>query len=238
MGRVLQSAVGRGPLLLSALISPPAFRMPALITRITGRLVALRDQDALLAIEAFEYQVFIPDFVRRQLQARIGEEVSLRTIQYIDGNPQKGGRMVPRLVGFLHDAEREFFDMFCQVDGVGVKKALHSMVRPVRDIAAAIEEQDVKLLAALPGIGPAMAERIIAKLRRKMAKFALLIEADVPDHAATPRNVLEDTYEALIALGHSGPDARAKIEQATAGGGKFKSVEDLIQEIYRQERTR
>jgi Holliday junction DNA helicase RuvA len=210
----------------------------ALITKISGQLVALRDQDAQLAVGAFEYQVYVPEFVRRQLQPHVGEQVSLRTIEYIEGNPQKGGRMVPRLVGFLHDAEREFFDLFCQVDGVGVKKALHSMVRPVRDIATAIEEQDVKLLSALPGIGPAMAERIIAKLRRKMAKFALLIEADVPDEDRTARNVLEETYEALVALGHSGPDARAKIEQAAESKAKFKSVEDLIQEIYRQERNR
>lgn len=209
-----------------------------MITKITGQLVALRDQDAQLAVGAFEHQVLVPEFVRRQLQAHIGEQISLRTIEYIEGNPQKGGRMVPRLVGFLHDAEREFFDLFCQVDGVGVKKALHSMVRPVRDIATAIEEQDVKLLSALPGIGPAMAERIIAKLRRKMAKFALLIEADVPDADRTARNVLEETYEALVALGHSGPDARAKIEQASESKAKFKSVEDLIQEIYRQERSR
>lgn len=209
-----------------------------MITKITGQLVALNDHDAEIAVGAFEYQVFIPEFVRRQLQSRIGENISLRTIEYIDGNPQKGGRMVPRLVGFLHGAEREFFDMFCQVDGVGVKKALHSMVRPVRDIATAIEEQDVKLLAALPGIGPAMAERIIAKLRRKMARFALLIEADVPDDDRTARDILAETYEALVALGHSGPDARAKIEQAAQSKTKFKSVEDLLQEIYRQDRDR
>lgn len=209
-----------------------------MITKITGQLVALNDHDAEIAVGAFEYQVFIPEFVRRQLQSRIGEDISLRTIEYIDGNPQKGGRMVPRLVGFLHGAEREFFDMFCQVDGVGVKKALHSMVRPVRDIATAIEEQDVKLLAALPGIGPAMAERIIAKLRRKMARFALLIEADVPDDDRTARDILAETYEALVALGHSGPDARAKIEQAAQSKTKFKSVEDLLQEIYRQDRDR
>ena len=209
-----------------------------MITRITGQLVALHDHDVEIAVGAFEYQIYIPEFVRRQLQSRIGEPITLRTIEYIDGNPQKGGRMVPRLVGFLHDAEREFFDLFCQVDGVGVKKALHSMVRPVRDIATAIEEQDVKVLGALPGIGPAMAERIIAKLRRKMARFALLIESDVPDDDRTARDILAETYEALVALGHSGPDARAKIEHATESKTKFKSVEDLIQEIYRQERDR
>ncbi|MFO1020787.1 MAG: hypothetical protein U0903_08845 [Planctomycetales bacterium] len=61
------------------------------------------------------------------------------------------------MIGFITDAEREFFDAICSVDGVGVKKALQAMVRPVRDVAVAIEEQNLKN-SPLPGIGMAMAE--------------------------------------------------------------------------------
>lgn len=208
-----------------------------MITKITGVLRRLDITEAYLEVGAFEYQVMIPDFVRRQLQARTDQTVTLMTIEYIDGNPQKGGRMVPRLVGFLHPAEREFFELICQVDGVGVKKALQAMVRPVREVATAIEEQDTKGLSTLPGVGPAVAERIIAKLRRKMAKFALLIEDDAPEEKRTDRDVLNEGYEALIALGHSMPDARDKIEAAVKAKGKFKSVEELLQQIYSQQRT-
>ena len=143
-----------------------------MITKITGKLVALHENEAALEVGAFEYQVFVPEFVRRQMQSLIGQSVSLRTIEYLEGNPQQG-RLTPRLVGFMSDAEREFFELVCSVDGVGVKKALRAMVRPVREVATAIEEQDVKQLTTLPGIGAAVAERIVAKLRRKMARFAL-----------------------------------------------------------------
>ena len=207
-----------------------------MITKLTGKLVRLRDSNATLEIGAFEYEVYVPDFVRRQLQAHVGETVSLRTIEYLEGNPQKGGRMIPRMVGFLHEAEREFFDMICQVDGVGVRKALQAMVRPVRDVATAIEEQDVKLLSTLPGIGPAVAERIIAKLRRKMAKFALLIEEELPADDRTDRDVINESYEALLALGHSDSDARHKIERAVQEKGKFKSVDDMLRQVYAQQR--
>ena len=94
------------------------------------------------------------------------------------------GRLTPRLIGFLTEVEREFFELFCSVDGVGVKKALRAMVRPVREVATAIEEQDTKALSALPGIGPATAERIVAKLRRKVPKFALMAARDEPTTAA------------------------------------------------------
>ena len=207
-----------------------------MITKITGKLVALHENEAALEVGAFEYQVFVPEFVRRQLQGSIGELVSLRTIEYLEGNPQQG-RMTPRLVGFMSDAEREFFELVCSVDGVGVKKALRAMVRPVREVATAIEEQDVKQLTTLPGFGAAVAERVVAKLRRKMARFALIVAKDFPDDDSTDRSVLDETYEALVALGHSPSDARDKIEAATEGRKqKFKSSEELIRQIYQNER--
>jgi holliday junction DNA helicase RuvA len=203
-----------------------------MITRITGRLVRLESSAAVITTGAFEYEVFIPEFVRRQLQGMIDQEVSLRTIEYLEGNPARGN-LIPRMIGFMSDAEREFFDAICSVDGVGVKKALRAMVRPVRDVAIAIEEQDLKQLSALPGIGAAMAERIVAKLRRKMAKFALMIQRDLPPQLDTDRGVFNDAYEALLTLGHTAPEARHKIEQIAASGTKFKSVEDILEEIYR-----
>src|SRR6266436_3950284 len=144
-----------------------------MITKVTRIPIAIAADTPTLAGGAFEYEILIPEFARRNLQDKIGREVSLHTIEYLEGNAMQG-RLIPRLVGFLSPIEREFFDLICEVDGVGVKKALRAMVRPVRDVAIAIEEQDVKQLSALPGVGAALAERIIAKLRRKMAKFALM----------------------------------------------------------------
>lgn len=207
-----------------------------MITKITGKLVSLNENEAELAVGAFEYQVFVPEFVRRQMQHLIGQSVSLRTIEYLEGNPQQG-RLTPRMVGFLSDAEREFFELVCSVDGVGVKKALRAMVRPVREVATAIEEQDVKQLTTLPGVGAAVAERVVAKLRRKMARFALIVAKEFPADDSTARTVLDDTYEALLSLGHTSSDAREKIETATTNSKKkFKSSEDLIREIYQNER--
>ena len=207
-----------------------------MITKIQGKLATLSGNEAGVEVGAFEYEVLVPEFVRRQLQPQVGKTVTLKTIEYLEGNMQKGGRMVPRLVGFLHEAEREFFEMICSVDGVGVKKALGAMVKPVREVAVAIEEQDVKGLSTLPGIGAATAERIIAKLRRKMAKFALMIKTDLPPDQQISHDVVTEGYAALIALGHSTAEAREKIEQAVQAHGKFKTVQDLINEIYRQER--
>jgi Holliday junction DNA helicase RuvA len=204
-----------------------------LITKITGRLLAVADDNITLAVGAFEHEVLIPEFTRRQLQSSLNQDVSLHTIEYLEGNPMQG-RMTPRLVGFLSEVEREFFELFCSVDGVGVKKALRAMVRPVREVATAIEEQDTKSLSALPGVGPAMSERIIAKLRRKVPKFALMVAREESYEAEVEMDVVSETFEVLRALGHSESDARRLLDTALANKKKYKTVEDLIQAVYQQ----
>lgn len=206
-----------------------------MITKITGQLLNLANDSATLAVEPFEYEILIPEFTRRHLQMKIGEQISLHTIEYIDGNVQKGGRMTPRLIGFNSLIEREFFELFCSVDGVGVKKALRAMVRPVQDVALAIEKQDIKIMSTLPGIGPATAERIVAKLRRKMAKFALMIPSmDGEATTAVEQNIIEDAYQILVGLGYSELEARRMLEEPTNAKKKYKDLDALLQAVLEQ----
>ena len=206
-----------------------------MITKISGELLALGDDAVTLANPPFEYEISIPEFTRRQLQGLIGQVISLHTIHYIEGNAAQGSRLTPKLVGFLTTAERDFFELFCSVDGVGVKKALRAMTRPVQDTAVLIEQQDAKGLSSLPGVGPATAEKIIATLRRKMPRFALLVRREEPSIQTQKAGVVEETYQALLVLGHTESDARRLIEQAASGGKKFKDSEAMIHAIYQRQ---
>ena len=205
-----------------------------MIKYVTGRLVEVFDSSIIMENGPFHFEVLVPDFVRRNVQSLVGEDLSLHTILYFEGNPQ--GRMNPRMVGFLSKVELEFFELFCSVDGVGVKKALRSMVRPVREVALMIENQDVKGLSTLPGVGPATAERIIAKLRRKMAKFALIVSRDQAAVMDVEPDLVDQTCEVLRSLGHSDTEARRLIDAAVESGEKFKDVETLLNAVYQQTR--
>ena len=100
-------------------------------------------------------------------------------------------------------------------------------------MATAIEEQDAKGLSALPGIGPAMAERIVAKLRRKVPKFALMVaRAEIESDVAS--DVVSETYDVLRGLGHSESDARRLVDAALSTKKKYKDVQSLLQAIYQQ----
>jgi Holliday junction DNA helicase RuvA len=207
-----------------------------MITKISGVLNRALDDEVRLQVGPLEYQVLVPEFVRRQLQVRVGQEVTLHTSDYFDGNPMQG-RVVPRLIGFLSEAELDFFELFCTVDKVGVRKAMKALIRPIREIADAIQRQDSKWLTTLPGVGAATAEQIVATLRRKVTKFALMA-APAADGEKKPAevvdgNLLEDAYQALLSVGHSPLEARDRLDKALAGGRTYKSVEDILLAIYK-----
>ncbi len=217
-----------------------------MITQLRGVLRTVGEEELTIAVDPVEVSVLIPDHTRRQLQSRVGELVSLHTIFYIEGG-QMGARMTPRLVGFFSAVDREFFEIFCSVDGVGVRKALRAMVRPVRELARTIQDQDVRMLATYPGIGEATAERIVAKLRRKVGKFALIVGSAEATEGSAPAptngqpenaepDVIRDTFAALLSVGHTESQARQAIDQALSGKKKFKSVADMIDAIYQQNR--
>jgi Holliday junction DNA helicase RuvA len=214
-----------------------------LIAQIHGLIRAVGEGSVRLAIEPFEVEIWMPELALRSLRDRVGHDVTLQTSLQLDGN-QATGRLVPRLLGFLSPIDREFFEALCSVDGLGTRKALRAMVRPVREIAAAIQDQDSALLAGLPGIGEALAERIVAKLRRKVGKFALAVlgehehgEADGGTVAeSNDAVVLRETFETLLSVGHSESQARQLIERATSGRKRYKTVVDLIEAIYQRTR--
>jgi Holliday junction DNA helicase RuvA len=204
-----------------------------MITRLSGTLERVETTAIEVAVGPLVHEVLVTELVRRSLQGKIGQPVVLHTLEYLEGNPTRGN-LVPRIVGFLSEVEREFFELICEVDGVGVRKALRAIVRPVGEIAGAIEEQDAKSLSGLPGIGAATAERMIAKLRRRMPKFALLVARETPSEGGGSTDVIVETFEVLRELGHSDSEARRLVEALREEKKKPKTVQEALEAIYRQ----
>ena len=182
-----------------------------MITKMTGTLNRVLDDEARLQVGPFEYQVLIPEFVRRQVQTRTGTEVTFHTLEYIEGGAN-ASKMIPRRVGFLSESELDFFELFCTVDKIGAKKALKAMARPVKEIADAISRQDARWLSTLPGIGATTAEQIVTTLKRKVMKFAAM------------------NGEAISEPGSSAPGIKASREhQQPAEAATAQLVEDIYQ---------
>src|SRR5437870_13593140 len=65
-----------------------------MITRISGILNRVLEDEVRLQVGPLEYQVLVPEFVRRNIQGQVGQELKLHTSEYLEGNPMQG-RVVP-----------------------------------------------------------------------------------------------------------------------------------------------
>ena len=206
-----------------------------MITRMIGIVNRVLDEEIRLQVGPFEYQVLIPEVTRRSLQEKVGLEVVLHIVEYLEGN-QSGSRMVPRRIGFLTEDDLEFFELFCTVDKIGPKKALKAMACPVRDIARAIGSRDAAWLTTLNGVGKAGADTIIAQLHRKVARFTGVgnLQSGAGSGASVSGALFEEAYLGMIALGLSGIEARARLDAVTAQGTQFSDVASLIQAAFQR----
>src|SRR6516225_11913182 len=202
-----------------------------MIAFLRGRILRRLDQMLVVECAGVGYEVHLPGFIRDALgdtASSPGEPVELHISYHVSANQPR-----PLLVGFLREMEQEFFERFITVDGLGPTKAMKAIIHPVETIADAIERKDIDFLRRLPGIGERTAEKIVAALRGKMAKYALL-----RSEPAVPVEAGEDFREEVVGvltgqLGHRTAEARQMVARALQRNPAVASAEELFQEVYR-----
>ena len=210
-----------------------------MISRIQGTLAAVNEDAALVDVSGITYAVLITRAVGERLitSGKVGEEVTFHTLYYIEGGVGMGN-LVPRLVGFLNETDLEFFSKLITVQGLSVKRSLKALTIPVKDVARAIELNDMITLRKLPEIGGKLAQKIVLDLKGKVAKFALLKEEDIPvaEQIAGPQEEYQrEAINILMQLQYSESEAETIVRRTSAGHPDITASEDLIQEIFRNQ---
>ncbi len=207
-----------------------------MIAAITGSLSQVQEDRVILEVNGLYYEVLVSPVTLGALVPRRDQEVSLKTILYIQGTPGVGN-MVPVLVGFMTDAEKAFFERFITVGGIGPRAALKALTMPVGRIARAIEEGDSAVLTTLPGIGKQKAAKIIAELKGKVGQFVIAIDekADVERPAVITKeeNVIEEAIAVLLQLGYRRQESEEMVRRAIRKHEEITTVEAIIQEIFK-----
>jgi len=210
-----------------------------MISRIEGTLEQITDQFALVKVGGIFYEILVPSALADRLKqgGQIGKTVAFDTIHFIEAGDKRSNHF-PRLVGFTSRVDREFFSLFTHVPGMGVKKALKSLVLPIRDIATAIENRDPSTLSRLPGVGGRMAEKIIAELNGKTSKFALSKDGEPlarPERDKPMIPLEQDAMEVLVQLQYKPAEAKQMIDSALESDPNISSAEQLISFIFKTE---
>lgn len=211
-----------------------------MIARIRGTLVTVDNDTALLDVGGITYTVMVTAPVAERLIAtgRVGGEVEFHTMYYIEGGVGMSN-LVPRLVGFLNESDLEFFSLMITVQGLSVKRSLRALAMPVKDVARAIELNDLVTLKKLPEIGGKLAQKIVMELKGKAARFALLREEDIPAAEALVAGPEEEyqreAVEVLLQLQYARHEAEDIVRRISADRPDIATSEELIQEIFRQQ---
>ena len=210
-----------------------------MIARISGILITVKEDHALLEVNGITYTILITRAVGERLvfSGKIGQEVTFNTYHYIEGTMGMGN-LIPRIVGFLNETDLEFFSMLITVQGLSVKKSLKALIIPVKDMARAIELGDTAALKKLPEIGGKTSQKIVMELQGKAAKFALLREEEIP--SAGKFMTVEEEYqreavEILRQLQYTDTDAEALVRRTMESRPDITAAEELIQVIFKNQ---
>lgn len=214
-----------------------------MIASITGKLVLATNESVHIDTgNGLTYEVHVPAFVVTRLSQRVGEVVTLQTLHYLESHNQ-GSSFLPRLAGFLSDEDRDFFELFTTVKGIGNRKALRALAIDSGQIAMAIADRDTSFLQSLPEIGKRTAETIIASLHGKVDHFATAgafvkstgKDAKANDVNDTPSTgMAREALEVLMQLGENRAQGVNWINIALANpDDRPRDVTALIERCFR-----
>lgn len=212
-----------------------------MISALTGQLVKVNDDGADVACGPLVVSLLVPAIDVEPLSMQVGDALTFHTMFYLEGS-SSGGNMTPRLIGFVRPDDREFFELFTTVKGIGPKTALRALTEPIGSIAAWIESKDARTLTKLPGIGKRTAELVVAELAGKCMKFAMFSEHDArgaaPPAAMKPAGKSftpsqEDAIRALVNLGERRLDAEQLLDRAVRDRPGVTSANELVAEMLR-----
>jgi Holliday junction DNA helicase RuvA len=151
----------------------------------------------------------------------VGEGVTVFTDLQVSENDM-------RLLGFATSAERDWFRLLTQVQGVGSKVglAILSALSP-GELQAACASGDAAQVARANGVGPKLAARIVNELKDKAG--ALPGGEGIASAAAAPvGSVSADAVSALQNLGFKPAVAAAAVAHAQGELGDGVGLNDLV----------
>jgi holliday junction DNA helicase RuvA len=206
-----------------------------MIAKLAGQLVEKSENSLVINVHGVYYEVMIPSSVMQRIDGAVDNgNIQLIIYHYIQISPSSG---TPMLIGFLNEVERDFFQKFITVSGIGPRAAVKALNKPISEIAQAIDREDHGFLKTLPGIGVQKAKEIIAKLQGKVGKYGLIQDRE-PVRTGTaltaPPDWQEEALTVLLQLQYKRPEAAEMIRKALERSPQIGTTEDLLNEIYKQ----
>lgn len=208
-----------------------------MISQISGKISKKKQLSVIVDLNGISYEVMVSPAVMKSIDQARGADgtITLITYHYYQMDQSKA---IPVLVGFVNEIEKEFFEHFITVSGVGPKAACKALSQPISVIADAIDRGDMALLRTLPGIGEQKAREIIAKLQGKVGKFGLIKDKGPGSVPAAKEDSKEEAMSVLAQLQYKKNEARDMVDAAVKRNPKAATCEEILNEVYKGSRKK
>jgi len=208
-----------------------------MISHIRGKIAKRKNSSIIIDADGgISYEVLIPGCVMKALDKNICPDGTIKLITYHYHHTDPA-RSIPVLIGFLNEIEKEFFEKFITVSGIGPKAAVKALNASIPQIVKAIADGDLSTLKSLPGIGEQRAKEIVAKLQNKVGKFGLIQEYSAEISTEKTPDFIEEAMDVLLQLQYKKPEANDMVQQALERSPGIKTAEDLLNEVYKQKKS-
>lgn len=196
-----------------------------MIGRLRGIVESYGEDSVILDVNGVGYEVICPSRTLLGLPP-VGETATLAIETHL-----REDRI--RLFGFSSDAERAWFRLLQTVQGVGAKVALAIVgTLSPQDLANAVALGDKSQIARAPGVGPKVAQRVVAELKDRMPALvrygAPMGGVPAPSVEAPATAAAADAVSALTNLGYAQAQASAAIAAAMQKAGTDAGTAELI----------
>lgn len=170
-----------------------------MIASITGTLQSVREQSIVIGVGGIGLEVHVPTGVFNAL-GEIGQPVELVTHLVVREDSLT-------LYGFLHEEERQVFEMLLSVSGVGPRLALAVLSTLSLDmLVSAVQRDEAEIITRVPGVGKKTAQKIVLELKGR------LLPETMPSELVTVSRLDTEVIAALTSLGYSLVEAQAALQ--------------------------
>lgn len=194
-----------------------------MIGKLSGRVDEIGPDWAVIDVHGVGYVAYCP---ARTLEKMVRGEAAVVFVETVVRED------MIRLFGFSAAAERDWFRLLQTVQGVGAKVSLAILsTLPGDALAQAIAMQDKASVARTPGVGPKLAQRIVAELKDKAPASVIAgIPVQLGAIARTPKGPAAEAVSALVNLGYSASEAGQAVAEAVAERGEYAPLDQLIRD--------
>lgn len=189
-----------------------------MIASLKGIVLSKKPEGVIVEVGGIGYHVCVPLCSLADIPEP-GEKTFLYTYTHVREDELK-------LFGFLSEEERKVFVTLIGINGIGPKLALTILSgMSVGRFIEAVHNEDISLLATIPGLGKKTAARLILELKGKLP--SLREETYLPERVSTAN----DAISALVNLGYKKSLSEKAVEMAIKNGAA--TIEDMIKEALK-----